>query len=201
MKKNENAGLLGCVVMAAGNARRFGGNKLTAALDGRPLIRRALEAVPDGVFQKVVVVTQYSEVADIAKEFHFTVVTNPHPERGASGTVALGLQELQNCDAVCFQVADQPLLRQETVAALADFWRKHPDRITALGHGGVRGNPCIFPARFFPELMALSGDTGGAAVIRAHPEALLLYEAPAEELSDVDTAEALSALRARRSSD
>ena len=32
---------LGCLVMAAGSGRRFGGNKLAAELDGKTLIRRA----------------------------------------------------------------------------------------------------------------------------------------------------------------
>ena len=35
---------LGCVVMAAGNARRFGENKLAAGVGGRSLILRALDA-------------------------------------------------------------------------------------------------------------------------------------------------------------
>ena len=56
---------IGCVVMAAGNARRFGANKLAAALAGKPLILRALEAVPEGLFSRVEVVTQYAEIADI----------------------------------------------------------------------------------------------------------------------------------------
>ena len=68
------------------------------------------------------------------------------------------------------------------------------ERIAALGHGGIRGNPCLFPARFFPELLALEGDQGGGAVIRRHPEALLLLETAAEELRDVDTQAALAEL-------
>ena len=53
----------------------------------------------------------------------------------------------------------------------------------------------VLPRRFFPELTALAGDVGGNAVIRAHPEALLLYETAAAELRDVDTVEALASLR------
>ena len=53
----ENTPKLGCVVMAAGNARRFGENKLAAQLRGRSLILRALEAVPAEKFHTVVVVT------------------------------------------------------------------------------------------------------------------------------------------------
>ena len=37
---------IGCVVMAAGNARRFGENKLAVQVQGKTLFRRALEAVP-----------------------------------------------------------------------------------------------------------------------------------------------------------
>ena len=187
---------LGCVVMAAGNARRFGENKLAAALRGRSLILRALEAVPAEQFEKVVVVTQYPEVMALAGSFHFAAVHNPHPDYGISRTIQLGLPELRDCDGVLFTVSDQPLLRRESVARLTAFWRAHPERIAALGHGSVRGNPCLFPARFFPELMALREDHGGSTVIRRHEEELLLLEVPAAELHDVDTVQALEALEA-----
>ena len=186
---------LGCVIMAAGNASRFGGNKLTAVFDGRSLIRRALEAIPENAFDQVVVVTQYPEIMRLAKEFHFAAIFNEHPENGISETVKIGLTQLRDCDGVLFQVADQPLLRQEIVAELVELWRQQPDRIAALSHGGQRGNPCLFPARFFPELMALEGDRGGSAVIRRHPESLILLETEARQLADVDTAAQLKQLQ------
>ena len=46
---------IGCVVMAAGDARRFGENKLAIELGGKTLIRRALEAVPAEEFAAVAV--------------------------------------------------------------------------------------------------------------------------------------------------
>ena len=185
---------LGCVVMAAGNASRFGENKLAREFGGKPLIRRALEAVPADAFTQVVVVTQYPEAAVLAAEFGFLPIENTHPEWGVSHTIQLGLAALSGCDGILFQVADQPLLRLETAAKAAALFRCNPDRIVALSHGGVRGNPCLFPARFFPELMALTGDRGGSGVIRRHPEALLLLETAEEELWDVDTPQALAAL-------
>ena len=193
----QNGLKLGCVVMAAGNATRFGGNKLTSLLDGRSLIRRSLEAIPPSLFEQVVVVTQYPDIAILAKEFRFTVIFNEHPESGISGTIQLGLTQLRGCGGVMFQVSDQPFLRQETVARLAALWHPNPDSIAALSHNGQRGNPCIFPARFFPELMNLSGDQGGSAVIRRHPEALTLLEREAVQLADVDTRAALEQLKSQ----
>lgn len=192
---------LGCVVMAAGNARRFGANKLAAPLDGRSLILRALEAVPAELFDNVVVVTQYPEVLELAGMFHFSAVHNPHPDWGISHTIKLGLTGLRDCDGVLFLVSDQPLLKRESITKLVELWRQHPDRISALGHNSVRGNPCLFPARLFPELMALTGDHGGSSVIRQHEEELLLLETQAQELTDVDTPEAMDQLRSSLGTD
>ena len=76
---------IGCVVMAAGDARRFGENKLAAVFDGRTLIRHALEAVPAEEFSTVAVVTQYPEVEALAGEFGFLGVRTP-TRTGASAT-------------------------------------------------------------------------------------------------------------------
>lgn len=188
---------LGCVVMAAGNARRFGENKLAAQLRGRSLILRALEAVPAEQFDAVVVVTQYPEVIQLVKEFHFSAIHNEHPDWGISHTIKLGLTGLRDCGGVLFLVSDQPLLKRESVADLARLWKRQPDKIAALAHGGVRGNPCLFPARFFPELLELREDHGGNTVIRRHEEDLILLEVAEQELTDVDTPQAMAELKAR----
>ena len=56
------------------------------------------------------------------------------------------------------------------------------------GYFHRRGNPAVFPRDLFGELAALTGDVGGGAVIRRHPERLILVEAASpRELADVDT--------------
>lgn len=189
---------VGCLLMAAGNAERFGENKLLcAADDGRTLIGHALDAIPREKFTRVLVVTQYDAIVALAKERGFETLENRHPERGQSETIRLGTRALSDCDAICFMVSDQPLLRRETLAREVNFFSSHREHIVALGHNGARGNPCLFPARFFPELLALEGDVGGSAVIKKHPDNLLLFEAPEEEMRDVDTKESLAALTGR----
>ena len=182
--------------MAAGNAERFGENKLAAIVDGKTLMEHALEAVPADALAAVCVVTQYDKVEALAERFGFRCLRNEHPEWGLSYTIRLGTEALQSeCDAIVYQVSDQPLLRRESVAALVDFYRTHPDHIVGASHSGTRGNPCIFPGKYYPALCALTGDRGGSTVIREHEEDLLLYEIDKQELTDVDTKEALSSLR------
>ena len=190
---------IGCVVLAAGNARRFGSNKLKAQVDGASLIRRALDAVPSGLV--TVVVSQYPEILTLAGEYGFEAVLNDQPGLGLSRSVRLGLEKLLDCDGVLFLVADQPWLKRDSAEALAALWAQNPSRIAAMAHGGVRGNPCLFPARFYPELLELTGDRGGSAVIRRHEDALILLETDALELADVDTPAALEQVRQAKASE
>ena len=186
---------IGCLVMAAGNASRFGNNKLAAELDGKPLIRHALEAVPRHLFSQVVVVTQYPEVEDMTREFGFTPLHNDHPDYGISHTIELGTKALQQCNAILYMVSDQPLLDDASVERIVECWRNHPCNIVGAAHNGKRGNPCIFPREFYDELLALEEDHGGNTVIRKYPERLLTVEVAQEELTDVDTPKALEDLK------
>ncbi len=184
---------IGCVVLAAGNARRFGSNKLNAQVEGVSLIRRALDAVRGGL--ATVVGSQDPDSLALAGEYGFDALLNDRPEQGLSRSVWLGLAHLTDCDGVLFLVSDQPRLKRDSVEALAALWAQNPETIAAMAHNGVRGNPCLFPARLFPELLALTGDRGGSAVIRHHEDDLILLETDAPELADVDTPAALEQVR------
>lgn len=189
---NKTEYAIGCVVMAAGNAERFGENKLAAVVDGKTLIERALDAVPTEKLTAVCVVTQYDEVESLAREKGFAVVSNTHPEWGLSHTVRLGTEALrEQCDAILYLVSDQPLLRRESVENVIEYYVNYPEHIIGASHSGKRGNPCIFPRKYYEELCELTGDVGGSAVIRRHEDDLLLCEIDQSELTDVDTREAL----------
>lgn len=185
----------GCLLMAAGNASRFGENKLTACFDGQSLFSLALAAIPKELFARVTVVSQYPALLEEAARTGFDTILNDRPQDGVSRTIRLGTQAMADCDGILYMVADQPLLRAGTVRRVVDVWRAHPECIAAAAHNGNRGNPCLFPARFFPELCALEADRGGSSVIRQHEDALLLVEAGERELFDCDTKQALEILK------
>ena len=183
---------IGCVILAAGIAQRFGGDKLHALFSGQSLMARAIAAVPEGC--PAAVVTRDSSIAALARAHKMTVVWNHKPELGVSRSVRLGTLAMIQCDAICFLVADQPLLRKESTARLLRTWRESPESIVRASHGGRPGNPCVFPKHFFPALCALQGDRGGSAVARAYPDRVILVDLPERELLDCDTPEALRLL-------
>lgn len=179
---------LGAVLLASGAGRRFGGNKLLAEVEGVPLIRRAMAAVPARLFDRAAVCSPYPEVLALAGASGYLPLRNSHADEGVSASVRLGLSAMEGMDGVLFSVCDQPFLTTNSIKALINSFLSCPDRICALSWQGKRGNPVVFPADLFPELSVLTGDVGGGAVIKAHPQRLLLVEAgSADELRDVDT--------------
>ena len=184
---------IGCVIMASGLGKRFGGNKLMADFHGRPMIQMALDAT-EGLFARRVVVTRHEDVAALCREQGIEVVLHDLPHR--SDTVRLGLEALGELDGCMFLPGDQPLLRRETVARLLDCWRESPDSIVRPIHEDTVGSPVLFPAWAFAELRNLPEGKGGGVVIRNHPHDVLgVSVSDPFELADADTPETLELLQ------
>ena len=192
---DEPFGRQGCVIMASGLGVRFGGNKLLADLGGKPLIQYILEAT-GGTFARRVVVTRHPEVAALCRAQGIEVVLHSQPWR--SDTVRLGMEALQADDlqGVMFCPADQPLLEQDTVKALALWGACVPGNIRRTVWQGKPGAPVLFPAWTFGELLHLPQGKGGGVVAKAHSDRVDFLEAGfAAELADVDRPEDLEAIR------
>ena len=188
-------GSVGCVIMASGMGRRFGGNKLMADFHGQPLLCRALEATED-LFSRRIVVTRHADVAALCRARGVEALVHDLPHR--SDTVRLGLEAVGDMERCLFAAADQPLLRQETVAALALAAANEPEAIWRPVCGDVPGSPVIFPGWAFPALRSLPEGRGGSFVIKSHPQRLrVLSVRDGDELRDADTPEELAALASR----
>ena len=165
---------IAAVLMAAGASSRFGECKLIKEFASRPMFEYALDALPYNKLCAIAVVSGRAEILAAAE---------------APRTIRLGMEAVGDADGIMFMVADQPLLRRESVAGEIDFFAKNAGSIVAMGHGARRGNPVIFPQEFFDELKALRGERGGGAVMAAHRERIMLYQLENEaELMDIDTA-------------
>ena len=186
-------GPLGCVIMASGEGKRFGGNKLMAPFHGKPMIQWTLEAT-EGIFAQRVVVTRHEVVALLCKNLGIPAVLHSEPFR--SDTVRLGMTAMDaNLTGCFFCPGDQPLLKWDTVAALALCAKNSPLSIWRTAHENTPGSPVCFPAEFFDSLCHLPQGQGGNAIIRQHPEQVSYLDVPdGRELLDVDTPDVLEYL-------
>ena len=183
---------VGCVIMASGLGKRFGGNKLMASFRGQPMIAQILGAT-DGIFDRRVVVTRHEDVAAFCREQGVEVVFHNLPNR--NDTVRLGLEAVGNMDGCLFCPGDQPLLKRDTVEALVSAWQAEPEFIWRTVYGDQPGAPILFPQWAFAELRTLPEGRGGAVLAKKYPERVRLHPVRDRlELMDVDTRETLKEL-------
>ena len=84
-----------------------------------------------------------------------------------------------------------------TNALLAAFDPEEGRDIVVPIHDGQRGNPVLWGAKYFPDLLALTGDTGARGLLSQNMERVAEVDCPTNAiLRDFDTADALKALSA-----
>ena len=183
----------GCVIMAAGQARRFGSNKLLAPLAGKRVIDWTFDGMPTDCVD-VLVVTRPGEVEDAAKERGFKVITGDFPEQ--SDSLHAAVEAMRDYPACMFLAADQPFVHPDSIRELVGAMQYNPSRIWRLGQKNSGSGPVLFPHSTFEQLMYVTGDKGGNGVFAIRPELnrrVRIVEAKSElELMDVDTPDKLS---------
>lgn len=186
------------VVLAAGRGQRFGkDSKLLAPFRGRPLVRAAVEAALASQASPVMVVGGHRRDAVEAALASLPVqmLANPDHGLGLSSSLRTGLLALPgDVDGALVLLGDMPRVTaahlDRLIAAFADAGG---ESVCVPTHGGRRGNPVLWPARYFPRLLAIEGDRGGRALLTELGEAVVEVEmADDGVLIDVDDAAALA---------
>lgn len=183
------------IYLAAGNSRRFGSNKLYHEIEGRPMFQYGLEALEKVLRRReettLTVVTQYSEIWKYVLEKQrvwggrISAVASPEAEKGISYSIRAGLSG--DCaDYYLFCVADQPWVSDETILRLIDTTTQGGYIGGFAQWNGVSGNPAIFSDRLFPELLALTGDTGGKKILRGRENVCTVQVENPIEIEDID---------------
>lgn len=117
--------------------------------------------------------------------------------RTVSTSLRAGLASVpKDADGVVVLLADMPGVTAAMIDRLIAGFA--PGAIVVPVSGGQRGNPVLWSRAHFAALRAVTGDTGGRAIIDGHPEAVVTVDlGPAAGL-DVDTPEALAAVSGAR---
>lgn len=195
---------VGAVLLAAGASRRFGrGSKLMAEIDGAPLLRRVADVLVLTGLKHVVVVT--GDDPDTCREalsgLPVRFAENIAWRRGIGSSIATGIAALGGgVDGAFIVPGDMPFLTPALLGAMvAEFAPsgQHPIVFPVTAQGEQR-NPVLWPRRFFPKLMSLSGAEGAKRLLReTRSEAVAVTVDDAAVLADIDTSADLAAARAR----
>lgn len=173
------------VILAAGAGSRFGGGKIRAPLDRRPLLAHVLAAVREAGVGRVVVVLGRDAAAVVsalradepAALDRVLVVVNPEPERGLATSLAIGLGPATAAPApsgVLVVLGDQPRVRAEVLRALCDAVA--PAAAVAVVpqyEADAASNPVLLLPAGWPLVARLTGDRGLGSLFAADPDTVV----------------------------
>jgi len=204
---------VGAIVLAAGQSSRFraaGGRdltKLVAKLDGKPIVRRVVEAALGTKARPVAVVTGYardvveSVVADLEVSFAF----NPNFASGLASSLSVGLLATpRDVAGVLVLLGDMPLIEPRLADALIEAFLAREGALAAIPlTESRRGNPVLLGRGLFEAAMRLMGDEGARRLIGAlSPNELVEVETSGlGVMFDIDTPGDLAAARRFRGGD
>ena len=194
-------GRTAAVVLAAGQAKRFGVLKQILPWQGIPLVAhvvRQAQACSD-IAHVIVTAGASSQkvraaLAPSAADPKLSIVDVADWASGQSRSVRAGLRAAQDragtLSGALFLLADQPGVSTELLSALVQRHRETLAPVVAPRYEGQRGNPVLFDRRTFVEFGMLTGDVGARSIIRRHEDAIAWVDWPsAEILRDIDTPE------------
>jgi len=183
--------MIAAVVLAAGLARRMGRQKLLLNLQGKPVVRWAVERLVPHVGDIVVVTGQDdAAIREALSGLSLRFAVNPSPQAGQGSSIAVGVAALPPwTQAALIALGDQPRVPDAVVPALLAALEHAGRAIVAPVYRGAQGTPVLFTAAIFAELKALTGDAGARAVVTRHAERVerVTFDLPMPP--DVDTPE------------
>jgi CTP:molybdopterin cytidylyltransferase MocA len=182
------------ILLAAGSARRFGGQKLLAPWRGRPLWEHALAALTSSPEIAATVVVVQPGFATPPPRPRCRFVENPDHEEGMGSSLRAGVRAAEAADAYLIALADMPGITAELVAALVARYRAAGQPIVVPVCGGRRGHPVMIRAGLREALLAVTGDAGAREILSAHPGWVAEFETDDEAVvHDVDAPADLAA--------
>jgi molybdenum cofactor cytidylyltransferase len=196
---------VGAVVLAAGQSSRFraggGGDptKLVAKLDGKPIVRRVVEAALAAKARPIVVVTGYAResVEAAIADCDVRLAFNLKFASGLASSLSLGLSAIpRDVVGALVLLGDMPQVGAPLIDALIDAFLARKDALAAVPlHEGKRGNPVLLSQKLFDRAMRLTGDEGARKLVGALGAGELV-EVDAPDIGvtfDVDTPDDLAA--------
>ena len=184
-----------------------GRHKLLLPLHDRPVLAHVLDATLASQARPLILVLghQADQVRERIARFttrpDLIILENADYLQGMSTSMRLGIQTLLSLnyrkpltgeiDSALVLLGDQPLITTRDIDTLIATYRTTGKRIIAPTYEGKRGNPVLFDASLFPELLEVTGDEGGRSVLERHRDEIATVEMgnPLANI-DVDTWEA-----------
>lgn len=178
------------IVLAAGESKRMGRTKQLLSFGSSTILEHVVDNLLRSKVGEVILVLGH-ESGRIKARFEgspIKLAVNADYQQGMSTSIRCGiLAASPESEACLIALGDQPLIRSEVVDRLISTYQECGKGIIVPVYGEMAGHPVIFDMKYREELLALTGDKGGKAIVTAFPDDVAQVEVDtASVIYDVD---------------
>lgn len=191
---------IGGLVLAGGAARRFGGGKLLARLDGRPLLEHAVGIMDRSAAERTVVVLG-ADAQDILRESERGALdlASVRPvvcaswEEGQAASLRCGIEALGDVECAVVLLGDEPRIAPSAVDRVLGARRAGAAAVRATWEGRP-GHPVVLERELLDDAHRLRGDVGARALFAGHEVVEVACDGLGEA-GDIDTRDQLEEMQ------
>ncbi|MET1032211.1 NTP transferase domain-containing protein [Domibacillus tundrae] len=185
------------ILLAAGNSRRMGTNKLALPLGDTTIGSASLKSALSSTLDHVIIVQKKEDEAQwihpaFFKKENWSQAACEDAFRGQAHSLAAGLKaaEEMGAQAAVILLADQPFAGSRLIDQVIDTYKEKGASFVASRFNGTPRPPVLFSSRLFPVLQGLQGDRGAGSLLKqpsfAHKGMMIDVEM-ARPFFDIDT--------------
>ena len=197
MSDDQSPPVLGALILAAGYSTRMGNFKPLLPIAGSTVIAHVVAMFRAAGIERIAVVTGHcaDQIEPVVNRLGATIVRNPDYQQGMYSSIQAGIRAeataLSPTVDACFLLpVDIPLVRPESVTALAEAFAARRAPITYPRFNGQRGHPPLVSSALFAEILAGKGEGGLRELLRKHqPESADVDVLDEGVMLDMDTPE------------
>lgn len=189
------------VVLAAGMSRRMGSDNkllLCAGDQSAPMLRSVAEQALGSAASTVYIVLghQSAAVRNSLNGLPLCFIYNDNYQDGLSESVKSAISEIdERHTSLIIALGDMPFVTSSLFNLLIEnFSNSNNQPIVAPRFNHQRGNPVLWPKRYFSALKQVKGDKGGRQLLQQHQAEILLVDVTDQSVCmDIDNHEQLTA--------
>jgi len=165
------------ILLAAGQSKRFGKNKLLHKLEnGKEIVCQCITNINQAGFNpKVIVQENDTRLINVLRSEKCIVSECKDSQLGMAHTLAFAIRHYSNASAWLICLADMPYILPDTIKKLHDSLQ-NTESLCAPIYQDSRGHPVGFGRKYYEELANLEGDNGAKSLLHKYQNNLINLE-------------------------
>lgn len=164
--------MISCIILAAGESRRFGSPKALAKINGQALIDKLITKLKATAIDEIVVVLgAYSENIKpfLLKHKHLKIVYNKDHILGQTSSFKTALAATNSLSkGILLHPIDFPFIKTETITTLISHFHQNHSTILIPTFNNQKGHPPLFNNSLRDEFLSLPNSVGINSLAQRH---------------------------------